>query len=175
MNDKNVSFRLLERKDQQGLYNYLNQLSAESRSRFGPHAFDLKTTIEICDNLYGDTIYFIAEDSGNNIIAYMLLRKGMLDADKSRYDDYHIFFDEKSTATYAPSVADEWQNAGIGTAIFQYILLYLKNNGYKNLILWGGVQTLNQRAVHFYSKHCFKQAGSFWYQGKDNLDMFMQL
>jgi GNAT superfamily N-acetyltransferase len=175
INGKNVSFRLLERRDQQRLYHYLTQLSSESRSRFGPHAFDSKTTIEICDSLCVHTIYFIAEDSDNNIIAYMLLKKGMLDADRSRYDEYNIFFDESLTATYAPSVADEWQNSGVGTAMFQYILLYLKNNGYKNLVLWGGVQTLNQRAFHFYSKHHFKEAGSFWYQGKDNLDMFLEL
>ncbi|MDN3655833.1 GNAT family N-acetyltransferase [Ferruginibacter paludis] len=174
-NGKNVSFRLLDRNDRQRLYDYLNQLSAESKSRFGPHDFDSKTTIEICDNLCGDTIYFIAEDSDNNIIAYMLLKKGTLDADRSRYDEYNIYFDENLTATYAPSVADEWQNTGVGTAMFQHILLYLKNCGYKNLVLWGGVQTLNQRAIHFYSKHHFKQAGSFWYQGKDNLDMFLDL
>jgi GNAT superfamily N-acetyltransferase len=174
-NSKNVSFRLLERHDQQRLYDYLNQLSLESRSRFGPHDFDNKTTIEICNDHCGDTIYFITEDAEKNIIAYMLLKKGMLDADRNRYDEYNIYFDESLTATYAPSVADEWQNAGVGTAMFQYILVYLKNNGYKNLVLWGGVQTLNQRAVHFYSKHHFKKAGSFWYQGKDNLDMFLEL
>jgi GNAT superfamily N-acetyltransferase len=175
INVKNVSFRLLERHDQHRLYDYLNQLSAESKSRFGPHAFDNRTIIEICDGLCGNTIYFIAEDSNSNIIAYMLLKKGTLDADRSRYDEYNILFDESLTATYAPSVADEWQNTGVGTAMFQYILLYLKNTGHRNLVLWGGVQALNRRAVHFYSKHHFKQAGSFWYQGKDNLDMFLEL
>jgi GNAT superfamily N-acetyltransferase len=173
--NKNVSFRLLEQRDQQSLYRYLNQLSPESKSRFGPHPFDCMTTIEICDDLYGDTIYFIAEDAHNNIIAYMLIRKGILDADKNRYHQYNIYFDEIQTATYAPSVADDWQNSGLGTAMFQHILIELNNNGYKNLVLWGGVQTLNQRAVHFYSKHHFKKAGSFWYQGKDNLDMFLEL
>ena len=120
----------------------------------------------------GVTIYFIAEDSDSSIIAYMLLRKGMFDADRSRYLQYNIFFDESITTTYAPSVTDHWQNTGLGTAMFQYILIYLKNNGYKNLVLWGGVQTLNQQAVHFYRKHHFKQAGSFWYEEKDNMDMF---
>jgi ribosomal protein S18 acetylase RimI-like enzyme len=172
--NKNVSFRLLEQRDQQALYKYLNQLYPESKSRLGQHPFDCKTTSEICDDLYGDTIYFIAEDTHNNIIAYMLVRKGILDADKDHYHRYNIYFDEKQTATYASSVADDWQNSGVGTTMFQHILVELNNNGYKNLLLWSGVQTFNQRAVHFYSKHHYKKAGSFCYQGKDNLDMFLK-
>jgi diamine N-acetyltransferase len=176
-NDKlqKISFRFLERGDHQRLYIYLTGLSTESRSKFGPHNFDANSIINICENLCGDTIYFVAEDADKEIVAYMLLKKGMLNTDRSRYDEYNIYFNESLTATYAPSVADAWQNSGVGTAMFQHILLFLKNNGYKNLVLWSGVQTLNQRAFYFYSKHHFKKAGSFWHEGKDNLDMFLEL
>ena len=105
----------------------------------------------------------------------MIVKKGMIDADKSRYQLLNIFFDENITATYAPSVADSWQNSGVGTAMFHYIMEDIKNIGYKYLVLWGGVQKKNERAVHFYCKHSFKQTGTYWHDGKDNLDMFLEL
>ena len=139
-NSQTVFFRLLEKKDTDSLYKYLNNLSAESQSRFGPHPFDELTVETICNNLPGDAYRFIAEDISHNIIAYMIVKKGMIDADRSRYQQLNISFDENVTATYAPSVADNWQNSGVGTAMFHYIIEHIKNTGYKYLVLWGGVQ-----------------------------------
>ena len=51
----------------------------------------------------------------------------------------------------------------------------LKRKGYKNLVLWGGVQATNYRAVHFYKKLGFQTIGSFWHDGKDNFDMVLPL
>jgi len=174
-NNQIIFFRLLEQKDAGSLYQYLNNLSAESQSRFGPHLFDKLTIETICNNLPGDAYRFIAEDVSQNIIAYMIVKKGMIEADKSRYKLLNIFFDEVKTGTYAPSVADSWQNVGVGNAMFHYVMEDIKNIGFKYLVLWGGVQKTNQRAIHFYRKHSFKQTGTFWHDGKDNLDMYLEL
>ena len=174
-NKQTVSFRLLQKEDAEALYKYLNNLSAESRSRFGPHPYDWQTIENICNHLPGDTLRFIAVDREHQIIAYMLVKNGMFEADKSRYHQLNVFLDENVTGTYAPSVADAWQKAGAGTAMFKHIKTQLENTGCKYLVLWGGVQTLNIQAVNFYTKHGFKQIGSFWYDGKDNLDMFLEL
>ena len=174
-NNQTVHFRSLVKEDEHYLYKYLNNLSPESLSRFGPHPFDSRTVEEICNNLPGDTFRFIAEDKARNIIAYMIVIRGLIDADKIRYQLINISFDENISGTYAPSVADAWQNSGLGTTMFQYILEYVKNSGYKYLILWGGVQVLNERAVHFYYKNGFKKAGAFRHHGKENLDMFLEL
>lgn len=174
-NKQPVLIRLLAKEDKDALYQYLSNLSPESRSRFGPHPFDFQTIETICNNLPADALRFIAEDNEHNIIAYMLVKKGMIEADRDRYHQMHIFLDENITGTNAPSVADAWQNSGLGTAMFQYILNYMKNEGYKYVVLWGGVQTLNERAVHFYTKHGFKLLGSFWHDGKDNMDMIKEL
>ena len=79
-NGRNVTIRLLQQQDAEALFNYLSSLSGESRSRFGPHAFDKETVFHICNNLNDDTQRFIASD-GEKIIACMLLKKGMTDAD----------------------------------------------------------------------------------------------
>jgi len=156
------------------LFEYLNSLSAESRSRFGPHSFDRETIAAICLNPQAITKRHVAE-SGDRIIAYMLLQPGLLEADRNRYGSRNIFFDENTTITFAPSVADDFQNSGIGTKMFNVLLNEAKNKGYKTIVLWGGVQANNTRAVHFYEKHGFQHMGSFWHDEKDNHDMILLL
>lgn len=105
----------------------------------------------------------------------MLLQPGLLEADRNRYGSRNIFFDENTTITFAPSVADDFQNSGIGTKMFNVLLNEAKNKGYKTIVLWGGVQATNTRAVHFYEKHGFQHMGSFWHDEKDNHDMILLL
>ena len=59
--------------------------------------------------------------------------------------------------------------------MFDIILADLRKKKYKQVLLWGGVQATNARAVHFYEKHGFKNIGSFWHDGKDNYDMVLDL
>lgn len=173
-NNINVAIRLLRSDDAEKLYHYLDSLSSESRSRFGPHPFDQNTIAEICRHPQNDTIRYIAENN-ECIIAYMLIQKGMIDADRKRYSEKNIFFDDDITATYAPSVADEFQSSGLGSSMFQLIENDLIAAGYSVIVLWGGVQASNSRAVHFYEKHLFRNMGSFWHDNKDNHDMIKNL
>lgn len=173
-NGSNITMRLLKQQDAESLYNYLNTLSAESRSRFGPHAFDKETVNNICNNLNDDTQRFVAL-TGETIVSYMLFKKGMITEDAKRYTQYHMFFDEQTTVTYAPSVADEFQNTGLGSKMFQLILETLTQQHYQKIILWGGVQATNARAVHFYLKHGFTSIANFWYDNKDNIDMVLSV
>jgi hypothetical protein len=48
-NNTTAEIRLLQQNDREGLYNYLQLLSPESRSRFGPHSFDWRTVHAIFD------------------------------------------------------------------------------------------------------------------------------
>jgi diamine N-acetyltransferase len=169
-----VQIRLLNTTDAEALFLYLGLLSAESRSRFGPHPFDRETINNICLHPQNDVIRYVSEHE-NRIIAYMLIQKEMIEADRRRYMEKNIVFNESTTATYAPSVADDFQNSGIGSGMFEYILTDLKNSGYKTIVLWGGVQATNARAVRFYEKHGFRHMGSFWHDGKDNYDMIKEL
>ena len=121
-------------------------------------------------NPQAGTKRYVAE-SGDRIIAYMLLQPGLIEADRSRYELKNIFFEENTTITFAPSVADDFQNSGLGTKMFNSMLNEVKNEGYKTIVLCGGVQATNARAVHFYEKYGFQHKGSFWHDEKDNHDM----
>ena len=74
----------------------------------------------------------------------------------------------------APSVTDEWQSEGVGQLLFNYVLDEMKNRNAKQLILWGGVQIDNIKAVRFYQKNGFRSLGHFQYNGL-NEDMMLPL
>ncbi|MGZ8524613.1 MAG: N-acetyltransferase family protein, partial [Chitinophagaceae bacterium] len=142
-----VSIRPLQTSDKEPLYHYLQNLSAESRSRFGPHPFDEQTIEMICEDPGTDTLRFIAVgESAPEIIAYMLIKQGMIEADQRRYAMRSQFFNDSITVTCAPSVADAWQSSGLGTAMLNSIEAELINKGIRYIILWGGVQASNLKA-----------------------------
>ena len=175
-NHLSASIRLLQKEDGYALLAYLQNLSAESKSRFGPHAFDAATVNSICNDLPGDTHRCIAIDgSSGKIVAYMLLKWGTLEWDRQRYTERGMGFDENSTATYAPSVADEWQSSGLGSAMYAVLESELKRRHIKTIVLWGGVQATNKKALGFYIKWGYQVMGSFRHDGKDNHDMIKHL
>lgn len=168
--------RSLIENDKESLYHYLQNLSTESRSRFGPHPFDQPTINYICEHPDKNIQRYIAVDeSTSSIAAYMLIQQGMIEADQQRYAQRDQFFDPNTTATYAPSVADDWQSSGLGTAMLNVIENELKNRGMRHIILWGGVQATNLKAVNFYKKNGYQIIASFWHDHKDNYDMTKEL
>jgi len=143
-----VTIRPLQTSDTEQLCHYLQNLSEESRSRFGPHPFDEQTIEMICEDPGSDTLRFIAVDeSAPGIIAYMLIKQEMIEADHRRNAKRSQFFNDAITVTHAPSVADAWQSSGLGTAMLNSIEAELINKG----------------------------MASFWDDGKDNLDMIKEL
>lgn len=175
-NGHEILVRRPEPGDAINLLSYFNDLSAGTRQRFGPHPFDEATVNHIChhpdDNVYR---YIAIDPVKGNIIAYMLLKKGMTEGDQHRYAQRNQFFDPAMTVTFAPSVADNWQSSGVGSAMYGCIENELRSKGTRQIILWGGVQATNEKAVNFYKKHHYQHAGSFWHDGKDNYDMLKWL
>lgn len=175
-NNRKVIIRQLQSTEADVLFNYLQQLSPESRSRFGPHAFDKETIHTICENLSPGILRYISKDAEMGcIVAYMLIKQGMIEWDKERYAARNQFFDLSTTVTFAPSVADAWQRSGLGTVMNSIIENELINRGIKTIVLWGGVQASNEKAVNFYKKHNYRYISSFWHEGKDNYDMVKDL
>jgi ribosomal protein S18 acetylase RimI-like enzyme len=174
-NNKTVLVRCLEPGDKQSLYNYLQLLSPESRSRFGPHPFDWSTICAIFDHRDESiTRYIAVSESENAVVAYMLIKQGMIEADQQRYSERNQFFEHDKTVTFAPSVADAWQSSGLGSAMTAYIEKELRNRGINKIILWGGVQASNLKAVNLYKKAGYEFIASFWYDEKDNYDMIKE-
>jgi diamine N-acetyltransferase len=168
-NNKQVRLRKLISTDLDGLLHYLHHLSAETKSRFGPHPFNREAVIDFYNNPLHHG--YVAEDAETNeIIAYAVIKTGYLEHDKPRLQSYHIEPNSKTDCTFAPSVADAWQGFGTGNSLFGFILSQLRAQGFARIILWGGVQAGNQHAVHYYQKNGFVTLGQFEYNGP-NYDM----
>ena len=175
-NEKSAEVRLLKPGDRVALYNYLQLLSAESRSRFGPHPFDRATIDSIIDHPDNSVQRYVAIDEpAGGIVAYMLIKQGMIEADELRYGHRNQFYDPAITVTFAPSVSDAWQSTGLGSAMALIIEEDLISNNVKTIVLWGGVQATNTKAVNFYNKLGYRFIDSFWFDEKDNHDMVKEL
>jgi ribosomal protein S18 acetylase RimI-like enzyme len=175
-NNKTATIRQINHHDREAIYNYLQKLSVESRSRFGPHPFDRTTIDSIIDQPDHSIQRYVAlDDLTGDIVAYMLIRQGMIEFDIPRYAARNQLFDHAKTVTFAPSVADAWQSTGLGAAMTSSIEADLSDRGIKTIILWGGVQATNTKAVNFYKKLGYRFIASFWHDEKDNHDMVKDL
>jgi ribosomal protein S18 acetylase RimI-like enzyme len=172
--NRQVYLRRLSSNDLDDLLYYLDNLSLEIKKRFGPHQFDRQSVIDFYD--YSDIHwgYVVQTIDTNKIIAYCIIKLGYLESDYNRFLSYGIKLDSKIDCEFAPSVADKWQGCGIGNKLFYFILEDLKKTGVKRIVLWGGVQADNEKAVHYYRKHNFKLLGQFSHNG-ENFDMLLEI
>jgi diamine N-acetyltransferase len=173
-NNKQVLLRRINETDLDNLFTYLQLLSDVTKNRFGPHQFNKQTIAELFSN--NNHWGFIAVDvSSNRIVAYAIVKLGYLEHDSHRLESYGLQLNHETDCTFAPSVADDWQSSGLGNQLFQFILSELKaKTNVKRIILWGGVQTSNQKAVNYYQRNGFKILGTFHYN-VENYDMILDL
>ena len=170
-NNKQVELRKLCKSDLENLFIYLQNLSEETKKRFGPHRFDIESIREFYNE---ETITgFIAIDSRTSgIVAYAIIKTGFLEPDSARLQSYGLTLDRKADCTFAPSVADQWQSCGLGNLMFEYICSNLQHCGITRIILWGGVQADNEKAIKYYLKYGFRTLGQFDHNG-NNYDMIL--
>jgi GNAT superfamily N-acetyltransferase len=173
-NKKLVFLRKLESKDFGDLFDYLQDLSAETKKRFGPHEFDQQSIVEFYKLPDIHRGYVALDIETNRIVAYSIIRIGYLGHDKIRLQSYGLTLDNTADCTFAPSVADLWQGCGVGNKLFHFILSDLKINKIRRIILWGGVQVDNDRAVSYYKRNGFKILGQFSHNG-ENYDMIFDV
>jgi ribosomal protein S18 acetylase RimI-like enzyme len=172
--NRQILLRKFDREDSADLAAYFINLSDESKRRYGPHAFDEQAIRGLYKNP-DPLIGYIARDPGSNlIIAYSVIKPGYLQQDQARLRSWGLTLDPETDATYAPSVADAWQNCGLGNNMFGFILADLKLKGIRRIILWGGVQSTNEKAVKFYLRNGFKTLGQFEHNGS-NFDMILNI
>ena len=166
--------RRLDKGDFDNLSAYVNSLSPETKKRFGPHAFDKQSMVEF----YRDNdlrIGYIALDLETGaIVAYAIIKRGVLEHDRIRLESYGLIPDQEQDSTFAPSVADNRQGQGIGSSLLQFIIADLKTREINRIILWGGVQADNERAIQYYQRNGFTRLGHFEHNG-GNYDMILTL
>jgi ribosomal protein S18 acetylase RimI-like enzyme len=172
--DNRLAFiRRLQLTDIDNLYTYLQNLSDESKSRFGPHKYDLQSL----HDFYSSDLnlgYIAFSVDTHEIIAYAILKIGYLEHDKNRLESYGLQLSPKQDLTFAPSVTDAWQGCGVGYHLFNHIHSDLAIGDAERIILWGGVQMDNENAIKYYKRIGFETIGQFTYNG-ENYDMIYNL
>jgi ribosomal protein S18 acetylase RimI-like enzyme len=154
------------------LLEYLHQLGADTRMRFAPHPF----TQEALNDLFIRQSFRYEGHIAcihDQIVAYNIIRRGWPVYDQPRLKLYGLQADDRTDALFAPSVADAWQGKGIGSQLWDFTITRLQQQGFRRLLLWGGVQSSNTRALRYYTKKGFRQLGSFEYHGL-NHDMLLE-
>jgi L-amino acid N-acyltransferase YncA len=173
--DNHFILRLLKQDDSEALFLYFNELSEQTKAKYAPHSFDKTTVEQICQNYSKDiVIRFVVEDSNKQIIAYFLFKKGIFDYEFIRISEKGIQLPRNSSFDFAPSIADAHQGAGLGKEIFRLCINEIKILGCTHLVLWGGVQKGNEKAVKYYQKLGFQIVNEFEHNGQ-NYDMTMIL
>lgn len=167
-------FRQAQTADAEAIATYFCKLGAASKKRFGPHAFELASIRHILQDTSAFLVFIAIHLPSDEVAAYAVLKKGSLQHDRHRLIGYGITPDEETDCTLAPSVADAWQHAGVGSELHHFIENELLQAGFRRIILWGGVQADNYPAVRFYQKHQYQLLGEFEYNGL-NYDMIRLL
>jgi GNAT superfamily N-acetyltransferase len=135
---------------------------------------DLCATINVAEALR--LVAVVPGPTGEEIIAYFILLLGVTDYELARYAQCGIALHSQTDCTVAPSVADRYQNSGLGSRCFQYLIELARRLGRQRMLLLGGTQASNHRAIHFYLKHGFRMIGSFEEpEGVLNHDMFLEV
>lgn len=168
--------RLHLESDAHALGRYFAGLSEATRRVYGPHPFTVEQAREFCREIdYSHTLRFVAETSTHELVAYFVLRLGALDSDAKRYATYGHPLAPAAACTLAPSVADAYQEKGLGSALLPVLIDAARRLGRQRMVLWGGVRADNPRAVHFYRKFSFVEYGQFEAGGTNNFDMVLDL
>ncbi len=171
--NKPVLLRRYTDDDFERLLTYLHQLGPNTAKHFQPHPFHKDDVLEFHHNPEHEA-WISIDTSTKKIIAYTVLKKGYLHQDYPRLQQYGVDISYDHCYTIAPSVTDEWQSTGVGQLLFDYVLSEIKNRNAKQIILWGGVQIDNIKAVRFYQKNGFRSLGHFQHNGL-NEDMLLPL
>ncbi len=156
------------------LESYLNNLSIDTKKRFGPHSFHIngiQAFYASKPNKYG-IIIIDASSENYKIIGYAVLQKTVYLYDKQRIEQYGYTLNE-SDGSYAPSIADAWQGKGLGQLLWNKAVSIAEKENMQRIFLWGGVQSDNLPARRYYEKNGFKWFGSFFHNGM-NEDYYWQ-
>ncbi len=175
-----VLFRPVLRGDATILGDYFLSLSDQTKRRYGPHRFDRETAEELVATTDpAHTLRMIAtvpKGETEQVIAYFLLILGIREDDAARYEKLSIPLRTDTDCTLAPSVADSYQSKGLGSVLMKHLKLVARRLGRSRMVLWGGTQATNDRAIHYYHKHGFHTVGEFQEPpGNNNYDMIMDL
>ena len=169
--------RPLEVGDAPVLASFLQGLSEATRTFSHFPSYDLVCAEELCGAVGRyDKLRLVIESESSEAVGLIELSLGLPEADIARFAAAHIELSEASDCRFGPTLADAYQERGLGSRAFPLILEIVRRLGRTRLILLGGVREENERARHFYRKFGFAEVGSFdGLSGAKNVDMILDL
>lgn len=159
--DRVITVRALASGDENHLCHYLLSLSEYSKKVFQPHGSDAESVHRICRDGSHQYLGFIAEEQGKRIVGYFLYQRKLSTNDGSRLKNAGVSIVPNETCSFAPSLLDEYHGTGLAHAMFHFAKNKLSAYGIKTIVLLGGVEQANARAVAFYTKLGFRVTGEF--------------
>jgi GNAT superfamily N-acetyltransferase len=154
------TLRTLSAQDSSALAEYFERLSDESRKRFQPHPLTREHAAYL-SALAHDTATRFVLLSGDSIIGYFILESEMSVHEAGRYAAHGIELTSERDILFAPSILDEYQNHGLASLVMPKLLEWAKERHAKSLVLMGGTQETNGRAIAFYEKFGFQKHGGY--------------
>ena len=179
--DEKIIVRPLVPSDVHKLATFLQGLSQETRRLSTFNGYDLEAAKELCDaiNKY-DKLRFVVESLSNaravdRIVGLLEFSFGLPESDVERFAQEGYKLNPDIDCRFGPTFADDYQNMGLGSKLFPFVIEIARQFGKQRIILWGGVLKENGRAIHYYEKIGFKQAGNSTKEGVEKLDMILEL
>ena len=173
-----VVFRPLRRDDAALLAAYFRNLSDATKGLFAPHRFDQETADTLCAQIDDSvTLRMVVTTSMNDapqIIGYFILVFTIREGEINRYAEVGVTLEPETGCTVAPSLADAYQDQGLGSLCMQHLIHVARQAGCKKMVLMGGVRQENVRGVHYYQKNGFRIVREFS-TGVENYDMAQDL
>jgi GNAT superfamily N-acetyltransferase len=176
-NGENTIVRPLLPTDVNELTFFLQQLSPETRRLSTFNSYDLAMAQELCDaiNRY-DKLRFVLENQEKKIVGLLEFSFDIPGSDAERFKNYGITLSSAADCRFGPTLADDYQDKGVGSQVLPFIFEIAKKFGRSRMILFGGVLNDNPRAIRYYEKNGFTKAGDFVNQdGVNCVDMIKTL
>jgi RimJ/RimL family protein N-acetyltransferase len=158
-----VVMRPLQHDDVDLLAAFLAGLSPQTRRFSTFPSYDKTMAQALCDaiNRY-DKLRFVVEAlAPGQIVGLLEFSFDIPNGDRQRYAQHGIELDATVDCRWGPTLADDYQNVGLGSKLFAFVANVARRFGKKRIILWGGVLADNRRAIRFYEKQGFQPVGIF--------------
>jgi GNAT superfamily N-acetyltransferase len=155
-----ISLDWLSANDASSLGDYFAALSAESKRRFQPHPLTHASAAELCATR-NPAVRRLVLRAGRQIIGYFILDPTVGVDELTRYAALGVLLESGRDWLFAPSVADTHQNQGLASRAMPHLIALARQAGARSLVLMGGTQGTNARAIAFYEKSGFERCGGY--------------
>ena len=152
--------RSLRADDGGALAAYFAALSPESKRRFQPHPLTATVAEELCAAASSTALRLVIDRTGK-IIGYFIFETVMSVHEATRYRPFGHALETGKDFLFAPSMADAFQNQGLASRAMPHLLGLARQSGARSVVLMGGTQATNARAIAFYEKFGFQRFGGY--------------